>query len=334
MKDKPSLVRVDISHKTILYIALLALIWKFSFQIKDVLLGLFVAIILVGAMNPWVENLERRRIPRWLSILILYLLLILTFILAISGIVPPLVNQTADLLKSLPLISRQVDFMGLDVGETLSTRLNEQIAQISSGAFKLTVSVFTNIVSVFGVLVISFYLLFEHKNLDGYLFSLFGEEGSQRGKEIVIRLEKRLGGWIRAQLFLMTIVGLLSYIGFRILGLPFALPLAILAGLLEIVPNIGPILSAVPAILLGLSISPLTALLVGVWAIIVQQLENNLIVPRLMKTVTGINPVVTLLSLAIGLKLAGTVGMILAIPSYLTLEILFREFFSTIRKSI
>jgi predicted PurR-regulated permease PerM len=334
MKNKPSMVRVDISHKTILYITLLALIWKFSIQIKDVLLGLFVAIILVGAMNPLVENLEKRGIPRWLSILILYLLLILVLVLVISGIFPPLVNQTTDLLKSLPLISRQVDFMGLDIGETLSARLNEQITQISSGAFRLTVSVLTNIVSVFGVLVISFYLLLEHRNLDGYLFSLFGDEGSRRGKEIVIRLEKRLGGWIRAQLLLMTIVGLLSYIGYRILGLTFALPLAILAGLLEIVPNVGPVLAAIPAILLGLSISPFTALLVAAWNIIVQQLENNLIVPRLMKTVTGINPVVTLLSLAVGLKLAGTVGMILAIPSYLTLEILFKEFFPALRKNI
>lgn len=334
MKNKPLMVRVDISHKTILYIALLVLIWKFSAQIKDVLLGLFVAIILVGAMNPSVESLEKRGIPRWLSILMLYLLLILALVLVISGIFPPLISQTADLLKSLPLTSGKVDFLGLDVGESLLARLNEQITQISSGAFKLTVSVFNNIVSVFGVLVINFYLLLEHKNLDGYLFSLFGDKGSKRGKEIVIKLEKRLGGWIRAQLLLMTIVGLLCYIGYRILGLPFALPLAIFASLLEIVPNVGPVLAAVPAVLLGLLISPFTALLVAGWNIIVQQLENNLIVPRLMKTVTGINPVVTLLSLAIGLKLAGTVGMILAIPSYLTLEILFREFFSDLRKNI
>ena len=123
----------------------------------------------------------------------------------------------------------------------------------------------------------------------------------------------------------MTFVGTLSYFGFLVLGLDFALPLALLAGLLEIVPNIGPTIAAVPAVLVGFFISPLVGLATIAWCFLVQQIENNFLVPRIMSQQVGVNPVITLLSLAIGARMAGVVGAIVAIPVYLTIRTLLEE---------
>jgi len=129
----------------------------------------------------------------------------------------------------------------------------------------------------------------------------------------------------------MTIVGVLSFVGLRLLGIEFALPLAILAGLLEIIPNIGPIVSAIPAVLSGLTVSPLMGLAVAALYFLIQQIENSIIVPRVMQKVVGVNPLVTILSLAIGFKLAGVAGAILAIPVVLVIQVATSEIFTSKR---
>jgi predicted PurR-regulated permease PerM len=118
----------------------------------------------------------------------------------------------------------------------------------------------------------------------------------------------------------MVIVGFLSYFGYFILGLNYAVPLAIVAGILEVIPNIGPTVAAVIAAFVGLTVSPLTAILAIIWGTIVQQLENNFIVPKVMKETIGINPLITLLVLAAGTKIGGITGTLLSIPTYLFIE--------------
>jgi predicted PurR-regulated permease PerM len=168
----------------------------------------------------------------------------------------------------------------------------------------------------------------EHQNLDHHLFHLFGERGKRRGRVFIEKLEKRLGGWVRAEIVLMTFIGLLSYIGFVILGLDFALSLALLAGILELVPNIGPVVAAIPATLFGFLASPLTGIATLSWCFIVQQIENNLLVPKVMKSAANVNPIITLLSLAVGFRLAGVAGALLAIPIFIVIELIISEFIS------
>jgi predicted PurR-regulated permease PerM len=133
-------------------------------------------------------------------------------------------------------------------------------------------------------------------------------------------IESSLGSWVNAQLLLMLIIGLLSYIGYLVLGLKYAVPLAIIAGLLEAIPNIGPIVTTVIASLFALTISPLTALFTVIFGILVQQLENNFIVPKVMSKSVGLNPLVTILLIISGSQLAGIVGALLAIPLFLTIQ--------------
>jgi len=315
--------KVEISRKTIIFLALfLTLIW-FLYQIKDILLALFISLILVGALNPLVTRLEKKGVARWSAIFFFYSLILIVLLLAIAGLVPPLVEQTGLLVQAITNLSGKLSFLGLS-SEILQSQL-QGLGGLPSQIAKLVFSVFSNIAAILAILIITFYLLLEHKNLDRYLFSVFGSKGKDRAKAVVEKLEEKMGSWVRAQLLLMTIIGLLSYLGFKLLGLKFALPLAILAGFLELVPNIGPTIAAIPAILVGLMVSPLIAFLTLAWCLIIQQLENSLIVPKLMQKSVGVNPLITILSLAIGFKLAGIKGAVLAVPIYLMVETFWLE---------
>ncbi len=321
--------KVEISHRTIIFTVFFLLGLWFLFEIRQIILALFVSLILMSAFNPSVNRLEKWRFPRWLAILIIYLGVLGILILGLAGIIPALIEQTGSFVEKIPLLFRQFTFLGID-----SNILASQIAQlgtIPANILKLTVSLFSNIIAVFALFVITFYLLLERRNLDTYLQVLFAGGGEKKAKEFVDKVEERLGSWVRGEMTLMIIIGVTIYVGLKLLGIDFALPLAILAGVLEIVPNIGPIISAAPAVLMGLVISPVMALAVAALYFLVQQAENTLIVPKVMQKTVGVNPLVTILSLAVGFKLAGSIGAVLAVPAVLLIEVVISEWYNGLR---
>jgi len=315
--------KIEISHRTIIFTAVFVIFLWLLYQIRQVLLGLFIATILMSALNPSIRRLEKLRIPRWLAIMMIYLVILIILGLGLWGIVPPLVDQTSALINKIPDLFRKFNFWGIDE-KILSSQLG-QLTSVPVNLIKFITNVFSNLVEIFALAVLTFYLLLERKKLDQYLVVLFGEEKEKEIEKTIRVIEGRLGSWVRGELFLMLIVGILDYIGFRIIGLDFALPLAILAFILEIVPTIGPTLSALPAIMIALVISPFHALATAGWCFLVQQLENSIFVPRVMKKVAGVNPLISILSLAIGLKLAGIGGALLAIPTFIVIEVIVRE---------
>ncbi|MBU4332000.1 AI-2E family transporter, partial [Patescibacteria group bacterium] len=139
-------------------------------------------------------------------------------------------------------------------------------------------------------------------------------------------MQKKIGSWLRGQVILMIIIGILSYIGLLILGVRYALLLALFAGLMEIIPYIGPIFGAVPAVFIALTQSPIKGLLVIVLYLIIQQLENNLIVPKIMKRAVGLNPIVVILVILIGGKIAGIVGALIAVPVATAFSVMLKDF--------
>jgi predicted PurR-regulated permease PerM len=313
--------KFEISFKTILYTALLIAGAWFIFQLKEVFLGLFISLILMSCLNPTIKTLERHKFPRWLAILSIYLVIITLLGFALGGIVPALIEQTTTLIERLPSFFNQFQFLGIDQ-QVVSSQLSN-FTSIPANIVKFLFGIFSNIVAVIALGVITFYLLLERKNLDTHLSSLFGKEKEMEIEKVIDAIELKLGGWVRGELLLMLIVGVLNYIGFLIIGVNFALPLALLAFLFEIVPNIGPTIAAVPAILVALTISPIHALVTVGWCFLVQQIENSFLVPRIMKKVAGVNPLISILSLAVGLEIAGVGGAILAIPTFITLRVIF-----------
>jgi predicted PurR-regulated permease PerM len=159
----------------------------------------------------------------------------------------------------------------------------------------------------------------ERENLEERIAAFFvGRE--QRVKSLIVQIEEKLGSWLRGQLFLSLIIGILSYIGLLVLGIPYALPLAVVAGVLEVIPVIGPIISSIPSVLIALTISPILGLAVAAMYFVIQQLENHLIVPQVMKRAVGLNPLIVILAIAIGSSLLGFAGALLAVPIAVVLQ--------------
>lgn len=317
--------KIEISHKTIIFSAFFLILLWFLYSIKDLLLQFFVALLLTTILDPFVTKLASFRIPRGLATLLSYVLVLGLLGGIVALLAPPLVEQTTNFANSLPTYMAQfgvTPVISAELGREFLTRIGNIPAQL----LKFGAGVLSNIVSVFAVLVFTFYLLLSRNKLDEQLGVYFGEGKTGKLVSLISKLENRLGGWARGELTLMVLIGTLNYIGLTVLGVPFALPLAILAGLLEIVPYLGPVIAAIPAVLIGFGISSFTGFGVIVMALLVQQLENYVFVPKIMGKSIGISPIVILLALAIGERLAGVTGMIISIPFVITLQVLAKEY--------
>jgi predicted PurR-regulated permease PerM len=308
--------RFEISIKTILFtLAILAGAWL-VIEIRDILFLLFIAFLLMTAIQPLVALLERVRIPRILGILLVYAVVFGFFGASLVGAIPALVVQSTKLSQEFPgFVARILPYWNIDV-----STISQQIAPIGESVVKFTLGIFSNIVTVVTVLAFTFYFLMERQNAHDILKSIIGEAAARQSMVVLRAIEQRLGAWVRGELLLMTSIGALSFIGLSILHVDFALPLAILAGLLEVIPMVGPIASAIPAVLVALSVSPLLALSVAALYIVIQQFENNVLVPVIMKKSVGFAPIMTILALMIGGRLAGIMGAVLAIPIALVIQ--------------
>src|SRR4030042_5849531 len=253
--------KIEISHRTIIFTVVFLLGLWFLYQVRQMLLSLFIAVVLMSALNPLVDRLERFHFPRWLAILSLYIFILVIFGTVLGVITPILVDQTTAFINRIGFYLRAVRAFGLD--PNLIASQVSQLGLLPTNILKITVGFFFYLFGFFFTAMITFYLLLERKNLNRYLFTLFGEGEEKKAEELVNKVEERLGGWIRGELVLMTIIGLMTYTGLRLLGIELALPLAIFAGILEVVPNIGPVISAIPAVLMGLTVSPLMGLAVA-----------------------------------------------------------------------
>lgn len=318
--------KIEISHITIIFTLLFIILLWFLYFIRDVLLLLFVSFVAMSALNPVVNKMENLKIPRPVAILLIYILGFGILGGLVAMLTPVFVQQTTLLIEKLPNLINKLNIFNIPI--KLSD-YGEQLIKIPGNVVKILALTFNGLLRFFTFLVITFYLLMERKNMDKHLRTWFLRDGEERAEKFVNKMERRIGGWVRGELLLMLIVGFLSYIGLFLLDLEFAVPLAVLAGLLELIPNIGPTVSMIPAALVGLSISPIMGLTVVVLYFLIQQLENNFIVPKVMQKSVGLNPLVTLTSLMVGLKLGGAMGMLLAVPVYLALEIIVKEIYKS-----
>lgn len=328
--NKPQ--KVEISYRTIIFITLFGFgIW-FLWAIGSTILQFFVAIIIMTAFNPLVNRIERiklgkHNIRRPIGIIFVYLIFFIGLGSFITIITQPLVMQTSSLIKQFPLLLERLGGWGID--QAVIEKQLSQLDTLPADMLKFISGAFSNLFSVFTTLVMAFYLLLEREKLHKNLTYLIGNSDLEdRVEKFFDHLEHQLGGWIRAELLLMLAVGGLTYLGLLLLGVPFALPLAIIAGLLEIIPNIGPVISAIPAIIVALTLSPLVGVGVVTLYLFIQLLENNFIVPQIMSKAVGINPLVTIVVLLMGLNLAGIMGAVLSVPTVLLVRSVIKHFFS------
>jgi len=317
--------KIEVSHKTIVFTVFFLLSLGFIYIVRDIILELFVALLLMTILEPLVGRLSKIKIPRAISVFISYVLVIGILGGVIALLVPTLIEQTTSFLNALP---GYISNTGItkDFGDQVVSGLLSTVGDAPGKIFQFTFSIFNNVLAIFTVLVFAFYMLLAREKLEDQLGFFFGDEKKKELGKVIDTLEHRLGGWVRGELILMFMIGLGVYIGLLLLGIPFALPLSILSGILEIIPYLGPVISAVPGILIGFGISPVAGLGVTALYFLVHQLENYILVPKIMEKSVGVSPIVTLIALAVGARLAGIVGVIISVPTVITIQVLVKEY--------
>ncbi len=265
--------KVEISHKTIIFTVFFLASIGFLYYIRDIVLQVFGAFLLVSILNPLILRLSKYKIPKTVSIIISYVFIFGFLGTAIGSIVPPLVEETTNLANSLPSYFQKAE-VSKYISQDAMSQVVSQLGSLPGQVIKAVFSVFNNVLSILTVAIFAFYLLLVRDKLDSNLEFLVGKEKARSYSSLFNVLEVKLGGWARGQFLLMFIIGLLTYVGLSAIGIPYALPLAMLAGIFEIVPYIGPIIAAIPAIVLGFSVSPFLGLATVGLTVLIQQLEN------------------------------------------------------------
>jgi predicted PurR-regulated permease PerM len=283
-------------------------------------------------LAPFSINLTRRRFPRILAVSIPYAIAIAILVLLIFPLVPFLISQIQLLFNNLPKYTDQVaKILNLRIdSSSFGNVFGSDINLIGKSALDLTSKIFSGVFSTLTVFVISFYLMFQRKMLKNQFISLLPQTYQSNALKILIQIENKIGLWLRGQLVLSFVIGFCVWGGLSLFGLPFALPLGLMAGLLEIVPTIGPIISAIPAVIVALTISPGLAIATIVFYILLQMLENNLLVPKIMEKAVGLNPIVIIVGVLIGSHFLGIIGALLAVPFIAIASIVIKSFKPTV----
>ncbi len=320
---------VVISPRSIIFGVFFILSLYFLYKIQSILVLILFSFIITVALNPLVRFCHRRlHIPKTFSIVIAYIVF-LTFLSGLVAlIVPTLAVQVQQLFQkiNIPLIQdeiRNINFT-LQEWDTLFSRIGDSAGLL----LNIINSTFNGVFTVFTLIVLSFYLMHEREKLHKKITWFTKDEVHlKKTKDFIDSVEHQLGGWVRGEAILMFAIGSLTYLGLTLLSIPYALPLALLAGMLEILPSLGPTIAAIPAIFVAfITFGPMMGLIVTLFAIVVQQLENNFLVPKIMNDNAHVSPLVSIIAILVGFSLGGVVGGLLAIPIYITVRAAYSHF--------
>jgi predicted PurR-regulated permease PerM len=308
-----------INLKTIFQAILLFLFLGFLILIFDLLIILFVAFIVFASLNPIVEWLQKRGIIRPIAVLITVLAIALIVGLLLYAGIAPIAGQFNTLVERITNVVeglRIFDFFNLEIVE-------RELREASGELINFFFNILGNVLIVFTVAAFTIYFLLARKKYEDLVKYL--SRGRKSVQDTIYAIEKRLGAWLRGQFILSLVVGIMYFIVLSLLGVGLSFPLAIIGAVLEIIPVIGPIIAWVPAVLIALTISPLTALLVTIAYIVIQQIESEVVFPVLLGKVVSLDPILILIAVAIGQRLLGFVGILLAVPTAVVIQIIIRE---------
>jgi predicted PurR-regulated permease PerM len=303
------------------------------YQGREALSPFIVGLLLVYLLDPPVEWLSRRRVPRWLAILIVYVVVVFVIVQSLSFMLRPLFDQIRTFGDDLPGLITGLDrfYHGVNLPTPIRQAIDEWLAGLSKGG-GLDLGVLLPVVnvtagfvsSIFGYLIIpvwAFYLIKDRRELTAAAERSLPPDWRPDAWAIARIVARVFSQWIRAQVFLGVAVGVATFLGLMFLNAAvdpifgrFALLLAVIAGVFELLPIIGPILAAIPALLLALTAGPEAAIAALVLYLLVQQIENNLLVPKIQGDAVELHPSAVMFSLVVGGAIAGLLGAILALP--------------------
>lgn len=327
-------LELRISAWTISKIILVFVSFYVVYLIRDILVLFFIVLILATTFRPVINRWETK-IKRGPAVILLFFI-ILAILSFISYIVfPPLITQVASFVQSLPEFANRLHFLGSykSLVESGLKSITQNASGITGGFVNITTSVFGGIFTFLTAIVLTMYLLLDKNGFRNFVTNIIPSDSREPILEVARKMSHKVGSWFRGQMLLSLAVAIIDFIGLAIIGVPYALTLALISGILDLVPVIGPILAGVIAALVAWTLSPLQAIFVLVLYFIVQQIESSILVPNIMKKAVGLSPVVIIMAVLIGAKLFGLIGGLLAVPTAALIFVLVEEW-PTIRKAI
>ncbi len=343
-----------VSSGTIAKIILIGIIFWLAFFLRDMVFVVLMAVVVASSMEPSVRWFIERRIPRLLAVLIIYFSLAILLIGMFYFLIIPLLGDLQGFLSALPgylgsfsssytATSNILDGSALGPSSRSTVenlignlpiseivlKANATISALSKNFFGAASAVFGGVLSFVLIIVLSFYLSVQQDGITNFLKTVTPSKHRKYVINLWSRAEKKIGLWMQGQLLLGVIVAVLVYLGLTLLGVKHALLLGFLAGVFELIPLFGPILSAIPAVAVAFVDSGFTIALVVVGLyLIIQQFESQLIYPLVVKKVVGVPPIISIVALVVGAKLAGFIGLLLSVP----LAAILMEFFNDLEK--
>lgn len=317
---------VTVSYTTLFRVVLFLFGVVGLWFLRDVVVVIVAGLICSALINPIADWAQRRSIPRFATVIGVYGVAALVLFGVLSVLVPVITHETRGVTSHMQFVSAQVNAWGVQFGDIASqfgfvdavdrfmVGVGQALDAVAAQSFGIARGLFSGMLSVMLVLVITYHLVVQKNALGAMIHVIVPEQHRGRVEKILTTAQERIGGWALGQATLALFIGGMSFLGLSLLGVESALVLAIVAGLTELVPYVGPILGAVPALVVALADNPLKALLVLALYILIQRIENDLLVPRIMHKAIGINPVFIIIGVLVGAKVGGIGGAILALP--------------------
>jgi len=319
---------ITISPTSIITGILLVLLVGLLYYLRDIVLIVVTAIVIASSLEPAVQAFMRRGISRLFSVILTYTVIAAAFLGILFLFIPPVLDDTAGFLERLPAQLTSINISeatnGLlplgDVGAALSSadllqNISKAIGDSTGGALTTLSAIFGGVASFVFIVVFAIYFSVQETGVDDFLRVVTPVKHQVYVLNLWKRSQEKIGKWMQGQIILGLIVGILLYLGLTILGVPYALLLAVLAALFELIPIFGQFIAAIPAVIIAFSNGGVTeALLVIGLYLVVQQFESHLIYPIVVKKVVGIPPLIVILALLVGYKLLGFLGVLISVP--------------------
>ena len=325
----------DISSGTIIRIILIVLAVALLFFLRDVLLVILASLIIAAAVDSFADWLQRFKVPRVLSVVIVYIIFLAFLAGLVALVVPPVVDQAREMSANFPefkdsLFSKYEGVKGFSERYGLVEKLEEAVSGVGAvsttgGILSRTAGLFGGIASMIFILVISFYLAVAENGIKKFITAVVPEEHHAYVLRLIEKMKIMVGRWVRGQLLVAAIMGVVIGVVLWLAGVKFALVLGVLGGVLEFIPVIGPIIAGLLGTAMALTISPWLGLGIFIFYIVLNQLENHVLIPNIMRKAVGLNPIVVILALLIGYKVAGVVGILLSIPVATIVAVFIRD---------
>lgn len=314
---------IVISPLSFVYLlAAIAIVWV-CLQISGIIISLVVAAIFAVALNPVVSVIEKKlHIRRGFAVAIVVLIIMAVFGVIIALVIPQTISQAQTLSQNWPEYSQRIkDFVSHNdilqwIYDRVVKSLSNNSEEVSKNAAAISLGVAGGLFNFLTFFIFLIYMLASGRRFAVTLAGLLPKKAWRENfVKVLHSISTKLGYWLRGQVVLCFIIFVVSYIGLTVLGVPYALTLALFAGLMEAVPMIGAYLGAIPAIIVVLlGGSPWRTLAVAIFFLVVQQLEGNFVVPQVMKRAVGVHPMLVLLAAMVGGALLGFVGVLIAVP--------------------